>query len=109
MEAGPEARVPDFDPWDGGTDAEVLYLLEAPGGKAVESGFISRNNPDETARNFFELNRAAGIPRQRTVIRIFLSPHPSPLFVNNAPGNRERILGILREVACYLELRAPDV
>jgi uracil-DNA glycosylase len=165
-EIGSEVTIPDFDPLDGGTAAEVLYLLEAPGAKAVASGFISRNNPDQTARNFFELNVEAGIPRERTItwnivpwyigsgtkirpasrsdinsglsvlrrlldllpnlravvlvgdkaqkaeaaiaesrpnLRIFRSPHPSPLFVNNAPGNRARILNVLREVARYLE------
>jgi hypothetical protein len=66
-EIGPEARIPDFDPWDGGTAAEILFLLEAPGAKALFSGFISRNNPDETAKNFFELNAQAGIPRERTI------------------------------------------
>jgi hypothetical protein len=40
---------------------------EAPGPKAVLSGFVSRNNPDETAKNFFELNAEAKIPRKRTV------------------------------------------
>lgn len=164
-EAGPGTEIPDFDPWDGGATAELLYLLEAPGAKAVLSGFISRNNPDETAKNFFELNRAAGIPRERTVtwnivpwyigtgariraagrsdieaglpaltrllallpklkvvvligrkaeraaslvsqlrpdVRLFRSPHPSPLFVNNARGNRERILKVMREAAACL-------
>lgn len=163
---GHDVAIPDFDPWDGGTKADVLYLLEAPGGKAKQSGFISRNNPDETAKNFFQLNCEAGIARERTVTwnivpwyigtgtrirpaketdidagisslprllnllpqlraivligqkagrakdlivqlypraRIFQSPHPSPLFVNNAPGNRERILNVLREVKQYLE------
>jgi hypothetical protein len=66
-ETGPEAALPDFDPWDGGINAELFYLLEAPGPKAVLSGFISRNNPDESAKNFFELNAAAGIARRRTV------------------------------------------
>lgn len=147
-EIGPKASIPDFDPWDGGTSAKLLFLLEAPGGKALVSGFISRNNPDETAKNFFELNREAGIPRELTItwnvvpwyigsdtkiraatrtdteagipsltrllallpnlravvllghkaehaakaiarlrpdLRIFRSPHPSPLFTNNAP------------------------
>jgi uracil-DNA glycosylase len=60
--------VPDFDPLDGGVKAECLFLLEAPGGKAVGSGFVSRNNPDETAKNFFQLNEEAGLPRGRTVI-----------------------------------------
>ncbi|HEY5706171.1 MAG TPA: uracil-DNA glycosylase [Terrimicrobiaceae bacterium] len=165
-EIGPGASVPDFDPWDGGTAAEILFLLEAPGAKAVFSGFISRNNPDETAKNFFELNAQAGIPRERTItwnivpwyigsgsrirpannrdvtlgassllrlldllpalrivvligrkaeyakdiisrsrpeMRILKSPHPSPLFVNNAPGNRGRILDVLREALRLLE------
>jgi hypothetical protein len=41
--------------------------LEAPGPKAVLSGFVSRNNPDQTAKNFFELNALAEIPRTRTI------------------------------------------
>ena len=65
--AGSNYFIPYFDPWDGGTKAEVLFLLEAPGAQAVISGFISRNNPDETAKNFFELNLEAGIPRERTI------------------------------------------
>ena len=66
-QVGPHVSIPNFDPWDGGIDAEILYLLEAPGPKAVLSGFISRNNPDETAKNFFELNAEAKVPRKRTV------------------------------------------
>jgi uracil-DNA glycosylase len=167
-EAGPNAAIPDFDPWDGGATAELLYLLEAPGAKAVLSGFISRNNPDETAKNFFELNRAADIPRKRTVtwnivpwyigtgdhiraagrsdieaglpaltrllallpklkvvvlvgrkaeraaslisqlrpqLRLLRSPHPSPLFINNARGNWDRILSVLCEAAACLNDR----
>jgi uracil-DNA glycosylase len=64
---GPDSEVPDFDPWDGGIDAECLFLLEAPGGRAVASGFVSRNNPDETAKNFFLLNQHARLPRERTI------------------------------------------
>lgn len=165
-EIGPHAQIPDFDPWDGGIDAELLYLLEAPGAKAVSSGFISRNNPDETARNFFELNEAARIPRKLTItwnivpwyigtdtriraarrsdirdgippltslldllprlrtivllgrkaetagnvvsglrpdLRVLSAPHPSPLFINNAPGNRARILKVLQEARSTLK------
>lgn len=64
---GPGYEIPNFDPLDGGTDAQVLFLLEAPGPKAVASGFVSRNNPDETAKNFFLLNAEAGIYRRHTV------------------------------------------
>jgi uracil-DNA glycosylase len=157
--------VPYFDPLDGGVEARCLFLLEAPGPRAVASGFISRNNPDETAKNSFELYREAGIPRAETVLwnivpwyigdgtrirsartsdlesgcrylgdllellprleavvlvgqkakkaeprirrlrpglRIFRAPHPSPLFVNTRPGNRDLILEALRDVADYL-------
>lgn len=158
-EAGPSAAVPYFDPWDGGVEAEVLMLFEAPGPKAVKSGFISRNNPDETAKNFFELSMEAGLERKVTVLwnavpwyigsgtkiraantadlatglkplpellqllpkvrtivlvgkkaekassqlsrvkyRLFSCPHPSPMFVNNAPNNRGKILTVLKRV-----------
>lgn len=164
-EVGDDTSIADFDPWDGGTNAEILFLLEAPGAKAVQSGFISRNNPDETAKNFFKISLEAGIPRSRTIIwnivpwyigsgikirpassgditsgssslarflyllprlkvvvlvgrkaeyaekiirpllpevRILKSPHPSPLFVNNAPGNRDRILKVFRDAAVLI-------
>jgi len=171
-EMGADYRIPYFDPWDGGVAAEVLYLLEAPGAKAVVSGFISRNNPDESAKNFFQLNQQSGISRKRTItwnivpwyigsgsrirpanpddigvglrslnslldllprlgavvligqkaqrgsiyiaksrpnVRLFKSPHPSPLFINNSPRNREKILMVLREVAAYLDTSGTEV
>lgn len=155
-------EVPEFDPLDGGIQAEVLFLLEAPGAKAIASGFVSRNNPDETAKHFFLLNQEAGIERTRTIIwnavpwyvgtgtkirparkvdvreadswlrellsmlcnlrfvaflgkkalhakpivlesrpdvKLFEMPHPSPLFINHAPGNRERLVSVLRQLA----------
>lgn len=58
-------KIPDFDPWDGGINAECLFLLEAPGRNALK--FVSRNNNDQTAENFFELNRMVGLPRERTI------------------------------------------
>jgi uracil-DNA glycosylase len=61
------AEVPNFDPWDGGVDAEILFVLEAPGRKTVASGFVSRNNPDASAGNFYAANVAAGIPRRSTL------------------------------------------
>ncbi len=165
-ERGEDYQIPYFDPWDGGIAARILFLLEAPGAKAVVSGFISRNNPDETAKNFHELNFEAGIPREDTVtwnivpwyigsetrirpagkadIReglpvlahllallprlravvliggkahqaephvrglcpehgVFLSPHPSPLFVNHVPENRAKILVALQAVKTYVD------
>ena len=67
-QVGQSYDVPYFDPADGGVEADCLFLLEAPGPKAVKSGFVSRNNPDETAKNFFLLNREAGIDRKRTIV-----------------------------------------
>lgn len=159
---GPDYGIPDFDPLDGGVDARVLFLLEAPGPKAIASGFVSRNNPDETAKNFFVLNAAAGIDRRSTVVwnavpwyigsgsrirparrddvreadswlvellghlprlrfvvfvglkarhaegvvhatrpdvALMTMPHPSPMFINRAPGNRDRVLAVLRSLA----------
>lgn len=61
-------HVPHFDPMDGGTNAEILFLLQKPGSKADGSGFISRNNPDPTARNTFELMEEAGIDRKHTIL-----------------------------------------
>ncbi len=60
--------LPAFDPCDGGVHAHVLLLLEAPGPKAIGSAFISRNNPDPTARNLCELLAESGISRQDTLI-----------------------------------------
>ena len=67
QETGLVKEIPFFDPLDGGISAKCFFLLEAPGPKAVASGFISRNNPDETAKNFFILNQLAGLPREKTV------------------------------------------
>ena len=60
--------LPYFDPCDGGIYAKALFLLEAPGPKAVESAFISRNNPDPTARNMCNLLLEAGISRSDTLL-----------------------------------------
>lgn len=65
---GEDYSIPYFDPYDGGRLAQVLFLLEAAGPKAVKSGFISRSNPDETAKNFYLLNYEAGIKRELSVL-----------------------------------------
>lgn len=64
--------VPDFDPLDGGVDAQVLFLLEKPGPMTSEarggSGFISRNNDDPTAEVICQFMARAGVPRKAAVI-----------------------------------------
>jgi uracil-DNA glycosylase len=163
---GPDTAIPYIDPWDGGVEAEILFLLEAPGPKARNSGFVSMNNPDETAKNFFEISREAGIDRKRIVtwntvpwyigsggkirpansadiaagieslaellhllpklraivlvggkarkaedhvrgvaphLKVFISPHPSPMFVNRKPENRGTLLSGWRAVQTFVE------
>ncbi|KKI37485.1 uracil-DNA glycosylase [Burkholderia vietnamiensis] len=64
----------DFDPADGGTEADMLFLFEKPGpmtsstGKRRGSGFISRNNDDPTAEATSSFMADANIDRRRTVI-----------------------------------------
>lgn|GEM_PF-419239 len=67
-ELGYSREIPYFDPLDGGVNASLLFLLEAPGPKAVASGFISRENPDPTARNIKQLLLESGIQREETVL-----------------------------------------
>lgn len=64
--------VPDFDPLDGGVDAEILFLLEKPGPKTDParggSGFISRDNDDPSAEALYCFMETAGVPRRASVI-----------------------------------------
>ena len=68
---GESYQIPHLDPCDGGINARALFLLEAPGPKAVlpsGSGFVSCNNPDPTAKNLCDLMQNANIPRSDTLI-----------------------------------------
>lgn len=68
---GPEAIVPWFDPADGGVDASILWLLEAPGPKSTTerggSGFISCDNNDPTADVTWRTRVEAGVSRTAVV------------------------------------------
>ncbi len=65
---GSTYEIPYFDPCDGGIEAKALFLLEAPGRKAVGSNFISRNNPDPSARTMCTLLSQAGLLRKTTLL-----------------------------------------
>ncbi len=85
-------------------NARALLLLEAPGPQAVGSAFISRNNPDPTARNMNELLRDAGIPRHDTVLWNIV-----PWYVGDGAGriravSREDIREALPHFGSLLEL-----
>lgn len=94
----PDYQLPDFDPCDGGIEARALLLLEAPGPKAIASGFVSRNNPDPTARNLCELLAEAGIARRDTVIWNIV-----PWYVGEEARIRAVVSDDLRESAPQLQ------
>jgi uracil-DNA glycosylase family 4 len=60
--------VPGFDPDNGNETAKFLFLFEAPGHEAKQSGIISFDNPDPTARNFRRQLEKAGITRDEIAI-----------------------------------------
>lgn len=63
--------VPFFDTFDGGVNAKVLLLLEKPGPMSSNekgSGFISRDNDDETAKTTKIFLEQAGLQRDKTIL-----------------------------------------
>jgi uracil-DNA glycosylase len=89
--------VPYFDPEDGGIDARCLFLLEAPGPRAIESGLISRDNPDESAKNSLLLHAEAGIPRKQTVLWNIV-----PWYVGSGTKIRPVRVSDIQEASPYL-------
>lgn len=79
------SEVPGFDPKNGNERAKYLFLLEAPGPKAVESGLISFDNLDPTARNFREQLAAAGISREEIAVWNIV-----PWYIGNEGGTAIR-------------------
>lgn len=63
-----EFHIPNFDPLDGGVNAELLLLLQDPGPRVRDTDFVSRNNPDPTAKVVCESMSNAGILRERTAL-----------------------------------------
>ncbi|HJW02234.1 MAG TPA: uracil-DNA glycosylase [Azospira sp.] len=63
-----QAEVPGFDPENGNEQAKYLFLLEAPGPKALQTGRISFDNPDPSAKNLREQLNAAGISRKEIAL-----------------------------------------
>jgi len=93
----PGKDVPCFDPLDGGVKAQCLFVLESPGRMTKSksgSGFISRNNNDETAKNFFEMNEAAEIPRRNTVTWNIVPWDISENGKRRAPSSAEIEIGL---------------
>jgi len=61
-------KVPNVDPTDGGVKARALFFLATPGRRAVGSGFVSQDNPDDTARNMRKALAKAGFRRPDVVL-----------------------------------------
>jgi hypothetical protein len=78
-------EVPGFDPLNGNEQARFLFVLEAPGAKAVKTGCISFDNPDQTARNFKAHLTGAGIERADIAIWNIV-----PWYLGNQEGTRIR-------------------
>lgn len=94
-------EVPCFDPKNGNEQAKYLFLLEAPGPKAVESGFISFDNPDPTARNFQAQLAAAGISREEIAVWNIV-----PWYIGNEAGTAIRA-ATREDVRAGIEYLAP--
>ena len=90
--------VPNVDPNDGGVNARVLVLLETPGPKAVASGFVSRDNPDPTARNLGLVLDDVGLLRSDVVIWNVV-----PCCLSTADKNRNASLAEIREALPALQ------
>lgn len=77
--------VPGFDPKNGNEGAKYLFLLEAPGPRAVQTGQISFENPDPSAKNFGAQLVEAGITRDEIAIWNIV-----PWYIGNETGTSIR-------------------
>lgn len=64
----PGTLVPDADPFDGGTGARILFLLEKPSRLAAETGFVGRDNPARGAHTLGRFLAEARVPRGESLI-----------------------------------------
>lgn len=94
--------VPFFDPRDGGVTAEALLLMEAPGPKSRDTGFVSRDNPDPSARNLRALLAEAGIERHRTALWNIV-----PWYIGTGTRIRPAAGSDVKAGASYLEKLLP--
>jgi uracil-DNA glycosylase len=78
-------EVPDFDPNNGNETAKYLFILEAPGPKAVKSGYVTFDNPDLTASNLKSQLQAAKIDRSEIAVWNIV-----PWYVGNEDKSRIR-------------------
>ena len=98
-------QVPDFDPEDAGVDAKALFLFEKPGPLAASSGFISRNNDDQTAENTFNFMKDENIPRKKVAIWNVIPWWDGSISLS-AKQRKEGVAAAFGLVALFPQLRA---
>lgn len=101
--------VPNVDPEDGGIHAAALFLLESPGPKAVGTYFVSRDNPDPSARNMGCALCQAGFSRKQTLLWNTV-PQCISTPTENRNATRLQVLGALPYTLAFIaEMVAPKV
>ena len=107
----PDGYVPDFDPDDGGVDAEILFLFEKPGRKTDPSlggsGFISQDNNDQSAEATKRFLIEAGINRKKIVIWNTISAWNGTTKITAKESQHsveefQELLTILKKIRCVV-------
>jgi uracil-DNA glycosylase len=93
-----ERKFPNVDPNDGGVNARVLFLQHTPGRMAVESGFVSRDNRDPTAKNAGEALDYAGFARTD-----YVRWNVVPYYISTAVKDGKASPREVREAAPYTQ------
>lgn len=110
-------EVPDFDPLDGGAEAQILFLLDRPGAMSVVangrarpgSGFLSRDNDDPTSAAIARFLDEAGILRERSILGCLCpwwtpAARPDSALRPAAHGQLARLLGVLGQLRLVIAL-----
>ena len=94
--------VPNVDPNDDGVDARLLVLLELPGPRAVGTGFVSRDNPDPSARNIGRLLDDAGFTRGEVLLWNVV-PYCVSTFDRNRNASPSQIIDAIPKTHAFIE------
>ena len=95
-------EVPNVDPNDGGVDARMLVLLEISGPRAVGTGFVSRDNPDPSARNIGRLLDGAGFARSEVLLWNVV-PFCVSTVDRNRNASRAQIVGAVPKTRAFID------
>jgi hypothetical protein len=95
-------EVPNVDPNDGGVHARMLVLLESPGPRAVGTGFVSRDNPDPSARNIGRLLDGAGFARAEVLLWNVV-PFCVSTVTRNRNASRAQIVAAVPKTSAFID------